>query len=810
MGESAGGGADPPRAGTRLVRRAVIPMVALLSVTLALGSGLAAAAPPSPPPPVPIANATVPAKGLFSLHTVLLPTGVQARCMAAAPDGTLWALDNANPFAVIEVPPAGRPRLFDLPGTLPSLPNAQCLVVGPDGNVWFADPTAQPTAKEAPFAAIARFDPSTRRTAFYRVPGAAADPQVLASGDGVVLFLDQKLNRIGEVDANGTVRELPQNGLLALYDVLPLAGGDLWVSGTDSAGAVLLELSPTGAVIHRVVALGGTEALVLGSDGRLFFSWSGGIGELTASLTPVNLAGNAADFPAWVAADAEGRIWFESSYFGCLSSELGYYQVLPRKAVSFHSTGCADDVVDGPLGIAYTTQQSWIYEVQGTAGPRPPTATVTTRVSSISRFLPTLSQAFSPASSVIVSASIAAGLGIFLVFPSQLFNSTYQENYADISEWWKRRLRPVTKRIGRRADRPGRATDDRRVFAAVILLGSLLASLNDPTFGSTAWSLVTLLAVVLSVVAGVSLPAVVAGLYHQKRHGSAPRRLHTIPSGLAIAAGCVLFSRLAGFEPGYLYGVVAGVVFTRELPGRETGHVAALQTISSLLVCVIAWLCWAPVNHAAEHPGSFFGLVLLADFLAAFFVSGVVGTLISMLPLRLMPGYAVKQWSTAVWAGCYGLCAFVMIQVLLRPSSRPGSPGHTPLVATVLLFVVAGAASIAFHEHFEAKKRRLAGEPPPPWQERLRGYLRRPAGLQQVTAGVAAAESPAASTGAGAPGSPAASSGAGVAAAPAAPTEAGLAESPVGSTQATVVDSSSGVVAVDEVDAPGGGGLPHR
>jgi streptogramin lyase len=718
-----------------------------------------------------------------------MPTAVDPRCLAAAPDGTLWALDSANPFSLIEVPPAGRPRLFSLPGALPSLPTSQCLVVGTDGNIWFADPTAQPTTTQAPFAAIARFDPSTHRTAFFRVPGTAADPQVLASGDGVVVFLDQKLNRIGEVDPNGTISELPQDGLLTLNDVLPVASGDLWVSGTDAVGPVLLELAPSGKVIHHVVASPGTVALVLGPDGHVWFSWGGGIGELTAALTPVNLAGNADDFPASVAADGKGRVWFASAYFGCLFSQLGYYQRLPRKAVSFHSTGCASDIVDGPLGIAYVTEQSWIYEVQGTAAPFHPTA-ATSRVSSISRFLPTFAEAFSPASSMVVSASIAAGLGIFLVFPSQLFNSTYQENYADISEWWKRRTRPITKHIRRREDRAARVTEDRRVFVAVILLGSLLSSLNDPTFGSSVWSIVTFLAVVMSVVAGVSLPAFVAGLYHQKRHGSAPRRLHTIPSGLAIAAGCVVFSRFAGFEPGYLYGVVAGVVFTRELPGHETGHVAALQTISTLLVCVLAWLCWAPVNHAADQPGSFFGLVLLADFLAAFFVSGVVGSLIAMLPIRLLPGYAVKQWSTPVWAGCYALCSFVLIQVLLRPSSRPGGPGHTPLVATVLLFVAAGAGSIAFHEHFEAKKCRLTGEPSPTWQARLRGYLKRPATSEPDVGSVAVTEPSPAGT----------EPGVG---------PHGVTEPSRAGTEPAAVDASSGVVAVDEVDAPGGGGLSH-
>ena len=94
------------------------------------------------------------------------------------------------------------------------------------------------------------------------------------------------------------------------------------------------------------------------------------------------------------------------------------------------------------------------------------------------------------------------------------------------------------------------------------------------------------------------MPTVVTAAYHRKHHNKAPRKLHAIPSGLAIGAGCVLFSRLTGFQPGYLYGVVAGVLFTRELTRRERGHIAALCTLTLLVLGILAWFAWVPASTA--------------------------------------------------------------------------------------------------------------------------------------------------------------------------------------------------------------------
>jgi hypothetical protein len=255
----------------------------------------------------------------------------------------------------------------------------------------------------------------------------------------------------------------------------------------------------------------------------------------------------------------------------------------------------------------------------------------------------------------------------------------------------------------------------------VLLVGGLIGTLNDPGVGLSMSTLVTYLAVVLAITAGTAVPAVVAAVFHSVRHGSAARRLHAIPAGLGIAAGLLVFSRLVAFEPGYIYGVVCAVVFARHLSGPEKGRLTILTIAAVVIVSVLAWIAWVPLSTIAQRPGAFVGAVLAADLLAAMVVSGLVGAFFSLLPLNGLPGFALKQWNRAAWAACFGLTAFGVCQILLRPGIV--GHGHRPLVGSVIMFFAFGVASVAFHEHFENKERRLRGESSPGMPARLRAIL---------------------------------------------------------------------------------------
>ncbi|MDI3298349.1 MAG: FGLLP motif-containing membrane protein, partial [Bacillota bacterium] len=294
-----------------------------------------------------------------------------------------------------------------------------------------------------------------------------------------------------------------------------------------------------------------------------------------------------------------------------------------------------------------------------------------------------------------VNAAITLGVLLFITFPSQLFNHTFQENYEEIRRW--------LGRSAQWADLPSPAG-----FAAVVLIGAALGTLLDPHWAFNRALAANYPAMVLAILTGIVVPAAVATLYRRRRHGRSEvhRYLQALPAGLLVAALCVLVSRATAFRPGYLYGVIASVGFTRALEKHEEGHVIALSTLATLIVGVLAWFLWVPVEAAASSAHAPLIAAFAADFLASVFLGALVGTVISLLPLEFLPGKKLADWHRGVWALAFAVAVFGLMEVVLRPVPGPAHPGGAPLLTAVLLFVAFGGGSLAFRAHFARRKRR--------------------------------------------------------------------------------------------------------
>jgi hypothetical protein len=210
----------------------------------------------------------------------------------------------------------------------------------------------------------------------------------------------------------------------------------------------------------------------------------------------------------------------------------------------------------------------------------------------------------------------------------------------------------------------------------------------------------------LAVILGAAVGTAVGFLYRRRKKYDVTRQFEALPAGLAIAALCVVLSRISDFQPGYLYGVVCGVAFAGTLAKSENGHLVALGHLATIAVAVIAWFVWVPVNHSALHHPGVFPLVILDDLLASLFVGGLVGSVINLIPVRFMPGHTLASWHRGAWMAVFGIAAFGMTEIVLFPS-RHNHAGHAPIVTIVVLFVVFGGGSLAFREYFSRREKRL-------------------------------------------------------------------------------------------------------
>ncbi|HUZ68583.1 MAG TPA: FGLLP motif-containing membrane protein [Candidatus Saccharimonadales bacterium] len=304
----------------------------------------------------------------------------------------------------------------------------------------------------------------------------------------------------------------------------------------------------------------------------------------------------------------------------------------------------------------------------------------------------------------LVNALVTVALILFVVFPSQLFNRTYDENHDRIRGWWEQRFLWAA-RLWRTGEHVQPLVRTIVSGTLVLVVGGVFAAMLDPRFGPNLRSLALFLGAVFAIVAGVAVSAVAAGVYRLMRHKVGVWHVRALPSALLIAAVCVLISRLTDFQPGYLYGLIGGVVFTGRLNRREEGHEVAVSTVGTLIVSIAAWLLWVPVQTAsASHPTSF-ALALLENFFAALFLSGMVGLVIGLVPLRFLPGERLAAWHAGVWTALFGLVVFSTIEVIVQPQTHAASGGRAPIWLTAALFVGFGGASVLFWFWFKIRTR---------------------------------------------------------------------------------------------------------
>lgn len=328
------------------------------------------------------------------------------------------------------------------------------------------------------------------------------------------------------------------------------------------------------------------------------------------------------------------------------------------------------------------------------------------------------------------SAALAAGVVLAVPFPAALFNSTLEENYAVVSAaagrvssrigglfaglggMVRRRLSPSTGKAEPRQAADGAAGDQpafwstRPGLVAFIAISALVYCLLDPTFGFSTESIATFLGLLLGLV--LTLLAYAIPFWMLGRGAGAGTTLSVLPGTIFIAIACVVISRLADFQPGYLYGLIIGFGFTRELGKLQMGRIEAIVTAVGLAASIAAWVALSAVRTTPE------GSPILETALATVVVAGLEGALFGMLPLRFLPGERVRNWNQRAWMALIGIAAFAFFHILINPQSGYlASSTRTSMTTVVGLLIGFGVVSIGFWAYFRFVHRTPADPAPP-------------------------------------------------------------------------------------------------
>lgn len=292
------------------------------------------------------------------------------------------------------------------------------------------------------------------------------------------------------------------------------------------------------------------------------------------------------------------------------------------------------------------------------------------------------------AAGLVLSGSIAVAFLLLVGFPAELLESTIRSNY-DRAFGWLARLR---RRAGRMLSPVVRALSHPVIGTGItVLAAAILLGFADPGFGFTGASLRLLLAMIVSVVAiNIGLSLIVMRV--ARRAFDVRAMLQPMPAALAIVALSVLVSRLAGISPGFLFGVVLGVAYARELRLRDDARLGLLGVGLTIVAGLLAWLGYGVATAVMSGQG--FLNNLLIETLAAITLEALGTLVVALLPIEFLDGRTIFRWSRLAWAGAYLVTVSVFLFVVVPLSDNWGTMS-APILGWGTLFAVFAVVAIA-------------------------------------------------------------------------------------------------------------------
>ena len=304
-----------------------------------------------------------------------------------------------------------------------------------------------------------------------------------------------------------------------------------------------------------------------------------------------------------------------------------------------------------------------------------------------------------------ISVGLLALLMVYLLgFPAEWFNDTYDANEERIMAAARHRFpRLLAARDPGKVSKRRRAASAAALFVGFVAVAALIQCFLEPKFGwnpSSLWMFLGWCGGVAIVTLGFQLPSVAFGV--RAKHRVAFR---VLVGSIAVAALCVVTSRVFKLEPGYCYGLIAVFAFMPELPVKSSGRLAALSSLFVLALSLVAWIISLPVNAAASHPHPSPALLVLQAGLGVVFILGIESVSFGMLPLPFLPGRDVAAWNRWAWAGVFGLGLVAFVWTLLQPGNGVTSAvKHVDLIPVAATCGAFALFSLAFMAYFKLRK----------------------------------------------------------------------------------------------------------
>ncbi|AGW41000.1 antifreeze glycopeptide AFGP polyprotein [Leifsonia xyli subsp. cynodontis DSM 46306] len=208
---------------------------------------------------------------------------------------------------------------------------------------------------------------------------------------------------------------------------------------------------------------------------------------------------------------------------------------------------------------------------------------------------------------------------------------------------------------------------------------------------------IRLLFAVALAVAAVNAVGVLAARAMARHLGRSAPPVVVRPLLLMAVAATAVGSRLFGFEPALLFGLVVGVLLPDGRARVARGRIAAVQLCAIAALGVLAWLAVGVLPSPSGGVSAF-----LVEFANALSLLGIGSAAVALLPIGGLPGRAVFLWVRPLWLGL-GLLVYTMLFALLLPVAsliRNGT-GLVAILGAALVFAVLSVSVWLWERYIE-------------------------------------------------------------------------------------------------------------
>jgi len=262
---------------------------------------------------------------------------------------------------------------------------------------------------------------------------------------------------------------------------------------------------------------------------------------------------------------------------------------------------------------------------------------------------------------IVTNVGFGALLVLLLVGASQLFNDAMKMHHDRI----------VGHVVGRSSIIAGALAVFQRIprihpLVTFAVAAGTLGLLADPNVSLSYTTLGQILGMTLAlgiIVAVYEIPAARA----IERASGQHERFRLFPLAIAIAIGCLLFSRIFDVAPGVLYGLFAGVLFVG-IDDKLAGRAYARSSVLLGSAAMLAWGLhrWLVGPASATSPSLW--AIIFDTAAAVLFVGGLQSVIVQLLPMPFTYGESVIAWNKVVWGSLFVGGLALYMQFVVRPN----------------------------------------------------------------------------------------------------------------------------------------------